>query len=639
MSRQLGQASASHWNPNDYSWSPQRLCASEIEDIEEQEEPRRELVTEPVPRNGEHKRCKQVKRVKLPESADVICEVPFCSHVCVGRYYKKYRVCIEHAKAQSVSITGVAARFCQKCAKFHPVTSFDGRNKSCRVTLYEHNRRRRLQNVKVDPLKEASKKVSKVGKHGGRRSSARDVDSNDKNNKRGSQEEAAEVRAPMETLASDEITHNSASAEILSMDESADLLDSDIPEGDTKPYDAEEVQLDLALKFEGRTPSDLPINLVDDILNGMPSTGWIEGTARPGCTHVTASLRLKRHDYDKVVNSDRESALQNAFEQIWRGSKGITSGLKVRMPVLGLSKLPVSVSRFCARMQPGPVTLDLYGHDIHDPMMVAFCRQNGKYLTTTILGSDCDSFVDDDSEEEMSDGSDASDAGSHRSILDKYPESVQSEDGCALQKKSVQILGLDVGSCEIDLVLEDSVIHSLSLLILPPSAIGAEEEVQRLAAGNRNKPWMKNFIRDVGMVLRHLYGSDPLAECHLEMIQRLASQTVAYCLECNSVELARLLQPAIPENDSVCRPLEVKTNNETENRESPEKKKAGHGEHQGLYPESLHAEFTKNLLEEVSKANIGAAWLDYGWENVFMQMIFGFGILVFSTILVLSDAS
>lgn len=639
MSRQLDQEKASHWNPNDYSWSPQRLYASEIEN-NEKVEPHRELVTEPVPRNGQQKRCKQVKRVKLPESADVICEVPFCSHICVGKYYKKYRVCIEHAKAQSVSITGIAARFCQKCAKFHPVSSFDGRNKSCRVTLYEHNRRRRLQNSKVDPLKATSTKVSKGGKHAARKPSVRDLDSNYKNNKRGVQEEYAEVREPIERLASDEATHNTVSTEILSMDESGDLLlDSDIPEVDIKPYKAEEVQVDLGLKFEGRTPSDLPINIVDDILNEMPSTGWIEGSVRPGCTHVTATLRLKRQDYGKVVSSDQEFALQNAFEKLWNGTKGITGGLKVRVPVLGLSKQPVSMSCCCARMQPGPVTVDFYGHDIHDPMMVAFCRQNGKYLTTTILGSDCESIVDDFSEEELSDDSEVSDAGSHRSILDKYPESVQSEDGCALQRKSVQILGLDVGSCEIDLVLEDSVMHSFSLLILPPSAVGAEEEIQRLTAGNRSEPWVKNFTRDVGMVLRHLYGRDPLAECHLEMIQRLASQTVEYCLERSSVELARLLQPAIPEKDSVCRPLKERTNNETEKRDSPQLKKVGRGDHQGLYAESLHAELTKNLLEDVSKTNIGAMWLDYGWENVFMQMMFGFGILVFSAILVLSDAS
>ena len=62
-------------------------------------------------------------------------------------YYQRSRCCPEHAAEIDISpqllpgSTG-RCRFCQKCATFHPLSEFNGKTKSCRKKLLEHNARR-----------------------------------------------------------------------------------------------------------------------------------------------------------------------------------------------------------------------------------------------------------------------------------------------------------------------------------------------------------------------------------------------------------------------------------------------------------------------------------------------------------------
>ncbi|XP_059316475.1 squamosa promoter-binding-like protein 3 [Lycium ferocissimum] len=58
-------------------------------------------------------------------------------------YYRKHRVCDTHSKSPKVIIAGVARRFCQQCSRFHSVSEFDEKKRSCRRRLSDHNARRR----------------------------------------------------------------------------------------------------------------------------------------------------------------------------------------------------------------------------------------------------------------------------------------------------------------------------------------------------------------------------------------------------------------------------------------------------------------------------------------------------------------
>lgn len=58
-------------------------------------------------------------------------------------YYRKHRVCDSHSKSPKVIVAGVARRFCQQCSRFHSVSEFDEKKRSCRRRLSDHNARRR----------------------------------------------------------------------------------------------------------------------------------------------------------------------------------------------------------------------------------------------------------------------------------------------------------------------------------------------------------------------------------------------------------------------------------------------------------------------------------------------------------------
>ncbi|KAL4428263.1 hypothetical protein ABPG75_002352 [Micractinium tetrahymenae] len=58
-------------------------------------------------------------------------------------FFKRYRICKNHAAAEEVEREGVANRFCQQCGRFHPLSEFDGPQRSCRSQLAYHAARRR----------------------------------------------------------------------------------------------------------------------------------------------------------------------------------------------------------------------------------------------------------------------------------------------------------------------------------------------------------------------------------------------------------------------------------------------------------------------------------------------------------------
>ncbi|RDY11864.1 Squamosa promoter-binding-like protein 12, partial [Mucuna pruriens] len=58
-------------------------------------------------------------------------------------YHRKHRVCETHSKSPRVVIAGLERRFCQQCSRFHALSEFDDKKRSCRRRLSDHNARRR----------------------------------------------------------------------------------------------------------------------------------------------------------------------------------------------------------------------------------------------------------------------------------------------------------------------------------------------------------------------------------------------------------------------------------------------------------------------------------------------------------------
>ncbi|PWA57482.1 SBP-like protein [Artemisia annua] len=87
-----------------------------------------------------------VKKVKLSQqSAPIICQVMGCDRDLSSAkdYHRKHRVCDVHSKSLKVIVAGLERRFCQQCSRFHGLPEFDGKKRSCRKRLADHNARRR----------------------------------------------------------------------------------------------------------------------------------------------------------------------------------------------------------------------------------------------------------------------------------------------------------------------------------------------------------------------------------------------------------------------------------------------------------------------------------------------------------------
>ncbi|KAH7832876.1 hypothetical protein Vadar_000955 [Vaccinium darrowii] len=58
-------------------------------------------------------------------------------------YHRKHKVCESHSKFSKVVVGGLERRFCQQCSRFHSLSEFDEKKRSCRKRLCDHNARRR----------------------------------------------------------------------------------------------------------------------------------------------------------------------------------------------------------------------------------------------------------------------------------------------------------------------------------------------------------------------------------------------------------------------------------------------------------------------------------------------------------------
>ncbi|XP_011071232.1 squamosa promoter-binding-like protein 3 [Sesamum indicum] len=79
------------------------------------------------------------------QNAPVHCQVEGCNIdlSTAKEYHRKHRVCDSHSKCPKVVVGGLERRFCQQCSRFHGLSEFDEKKRSCRRRLCDHNARRR----------------------------------------------------------------------------------------------------------------------------------------------------------------------------------------------------------------------------------------------------------------------------------------------------------------------------------------------------------------------------------------------------------------------------------------------------------------------------------------------------------------
>ncbi|KAJ6747168.1 hypothetical protein OIU74_029605 [Salix koriyanagi] len=98
-------------------------------------------------------------RASYPSTQSPQCQVEGCSFDLKSAkdYHRKHRICEKHSKSPKVIIADMERRFCQQCSRqstdaefmlqnlfrFHELSEFDDKKRSCRKRLSYHNARRR----------------------------------------------------------------------------------------------------------------------------------------------------------------------------------------------------------------------------------------------------------------------------------------------------------------------------------------------------------------------------------------------------------------------------------------------------------------------------------------------------------------
>ncbi|XP_047963224.1 squamosa promoter-binding-like protein 12 isoform X1 [Salvia hispanica] len=79
------------------------------------------------------------------QNSPICCQVEGCNTdlSLAKEYHRKHRVCDSHSKCPKVTVGGCERRFCQQCSRFHSLSEFDEKKRSCRRRLSDHNARRR----------------------------------------------------------------------------------------------------------------------------------------------------------------------------------------------------------------------------------------------------------------------------------------------------------------------------------------------------------------------------------------------------------------------------------------------------------------------------------------------------------------
>ncbi|XP_008809089.1 squamosa promoter-binding-like protein 12 [Phoenix dactylifera] len=94
-----------------------------------------------------------VKRTRVSHQSirTTYCQVEGCNIdlTAAKDYHRKHRVCESHSRSPKVLLAGQECRFCQQCSRFHDLSEFDQKKRSCRRRLSDHNARRRKPQPKI----------------------------------------------------------------------------------------------------------------------------------------------------------------------------------------------------------------------------------------------------------------------------------------------------------------------------------------------------------------------------------------------------------------------------------------------------------------------------------------------------------
>lgn len=140
------------------------------------------------------------------------------------------------------------------------------------------------------------------------------------------------------------------------------------------------------------TPGDLPSTLLTDLSGSLPHYSRLEGYIRPGCTHLSINVRMRKCDFEKFVASKPDSDVAKKLFSLWSHQKCVQTGLRVQIEDKyafisssgeiqlknELSKPRIFALKPCSAMKEnGPICLKVAGMQISGNKDVAFCRQNG----------------------------------------------------------------------------------------------------------------------------------------------------------------------------------------------------------------------------------------------------------------------
>lgn len=523
-----------------------------------------------------------------------------------------------------------------QCARFQSLFSFDAEHRSCRVSLEHHNRRRRQAKGRSRGKSKAVAKSAVAAVFSEHELMHLNCVSN----------------GPSQTERSTPSHEDTQSAD----DAYLSLMKAD-GSMDVDEYSPEYKEMHLSIKFQEGTPSDLPESLYDDLLLEVPAVADVVGAIRPGCTHLTTSIRIPAEVHAEFMSSTKPYDMARRLHKKWFQSKSLSKGFEVQIEqhatqvtsdgshVMDRHALPSPLSLFpcCVSSTKDACLVDVLGHDIKDSKFVAMCRQNGRYLTTTMLMDESwndsvfkhvpRSHTSDDETSHGGDslGSSLESRGSSSICVtdgfDKYDQSDLGSDTSDVneernhtEKRSIKIIGLQDGVCEIELVHENSSTPPLALLILPdPDAV---EELQNKITSHQHKPWAQAFLRDVGFVTHHLHGEVPCSMEKMSLVRRAADNLISYSWENGFCALANFLETSIAKH-GFPEDTDLLTTKSHKNAISVREVSYSRG------LEYVKLADAKVLLEKIIKlTGITRQPIDSGWKGLEHQLIYGSGMLM-----------
>ncbi|GIL48966.1 hypothetical protein Vafri_5465 [Volvox africanus] len=73
----------------------------------------------------------------LSKAQRLVCQIQGCNRNLQNSklYYQRFKLCEDHLKAPAISIDGVLSRLCQQCGRFHELSAFEGKKRTCRSQL------------------------------------------------------------------------------------------------------------------------------------------------------------------------------------------------------------------------------------------------------------------------------------------------------------------------------------------------------------------------------------------------------------------------------------------------------------------------------------------------------------------------